>query len=130
MLKSEDHISLCLLPKLNILYIMKVFCTCTRNTPACFLPWCMMRVWLAGGVSPSSSLVPRPHGRSESGLVSTVCTCVTIPRKSGNLCEWSVKSIHSYTPSSLPYHQKAASEKAFLMHVGFFQTCSTVLSWA
>ena len=42
------------------------------------------------------SLVPRPRGRREDGLVSTACACASIPRKTWEfvfVCKWSVKLI-------------------------------------
>ena len=60
-----------------------------------------------------TSLIPRPHGKRESGLISTACACVPISRKPGNSCKWLVKSIHIIMSESLPYYQKAASYKMF-----------------
>ena len=75
------------------------------------------------------SLLPRPRGRREDGLVSTACTCASIPRKAWEfvfVCKWSVKLIRSYTSDSLPYHRKETSEKALSVRVRCLETCHAV----
>ena len=39
----------------------------------------------------TDSLVPRAHGRRESSLVLTACTCMPIPRESVYVCKLLVK---------------------------------------
>ena len=71
---------------------------------------------VGGGRPELTSLVPRPRGRREDGLVSTACACASIPRKTWEfvfVCKWSVNLIR-IRPIHFRIIEKKQVRKRFL----------------